>query len=824
MGVTIIPDRVRNVWEKWNLRSFVLLSLSLQTILILFAPFRKRTPNTWLTTVIWSAYLLADWAANFSVGLISNSQGDSSVSDEASDLLVFWAPFLLLHLGGPDTITAFALEDNTLWLRHLLGLVFQVIASVYIFLQSLPNKLWLPTSLLFVAGIIKYAERTRALYLASLDNFKESMLKKPDAGPNYAKLMEEYSSKLEAQLPTHIELTAERSKESRTLSYVIEKGDLENDIAVVRHAHHFFQIFKGLIVDLIFSFHERYESRVIFHERTSEEAFKLIAVELNFIYEALFTKVVVVHSKLGYFFRAISLGAVSAALVFFYKLEKEGLQRYDVRITYGLLFGAIGLDTLSAFMVLFSDWTVAALNKSWQDSCIAAAILGKYLHLKRSRWYTSTKNDSYQAPISKPTKCLEWTRELLFRRWYESVSAFNLIQYSLEEYPKLSPGILDYFGIVYIKIIDLLGLKDLRDRMKYRSSKPLKKDLWDFIFKVVKSKSLLADDPETAKKICSARGEWVLQDSDWTLRDSYWDSTVDKNMVISKLLSYVVDVDYDQSILLWHIATEFCYNMEDYKEASDDNGGGNAGEPVSTSGRINSFFSKLSRPLRIGLDFVKRLKGAIRGLGEAMVNYCRQLVSCRNAGDHLKPDECVGAAADDDDSDDSIHYFGNRKEYSKTLSDYMLYLLVMQPTLMSSVPGIGQIRFRDTCEEAKKFFSRRDLRSEVKEACKRLLDVNTDVKPINVKGDRSKSVLFDACILAKELQVLKENKWDLISEVWVELLSFAAGHCRANDHAQLLCKGGELVTFIWLLMAHFGIGEQFQINEGHARAKLVVGK
>ncbi|KAM5580063.1 hypothetical protein ABKV19_009682 [Rosa sericea] len=821
--VTIIPDSVRNLWERWNLQSFVLLSLSLQTTLILFAPFRKRTPNTWLALVIWSAYLLADWAASFAVGLISNSQGDNSVSNEASNLLVFWTPFLLLHLGGPDTITAFALEDNTLWLRHLLGLVFQVIASVYLFLQSLPmNKLWLPTVLLFVAGIIKYAERTRALYLASLDNFKESMLKKPDAGPNYAKLMEEYSSKLDAQLPTHIELTAERSKESRTITYVIEKGDMENDIAVVRHAHHFFQIFKGLIVDLIFSFHERYESRVIFHERNSEEAFKLIAVELNFIYEALFTKVVVVHSKLGYFFRAISFGAVSVALVFFYKLEKTNLHRYDVRITYGLLYGAIGLDSLSAFMVLFSDWTVAALNKSWQDSCIATAILGKYLHLKRSWWFTKTKNGSNQTPIAKSANCLEWTREVLFRRWYESVSAFNLIHYSLKECPKISPTILDYFGIVYVKIIDLLGVKDLRDRMKYRSSKPLTKDLWDFIFKEVKSKSLLADDPETAKKICSARGDWVLQDSDWTLRDSYWDSTVDKNLVISKLLSYVVDVDYDQSILLWHIATEFCYNMDDYNDASDDNDGCIAGESIADSGRINNFFSKLSRPLHRGLEFIKRLKAAISVLGEAVATFCRNLVSHRTTGDHLQHDECAGAA--DDDSDDSVHYFSKRKEYSKTLSDYMLYLLVMQPTMMSSVPGIGQIRFRDTCEEAKKFFSRRELSSGVKEACKRILDVNTDVKPVDVKGDRSKSVLFDACILAKELQKLKENKWDLISEVWVELLSFAAGHCRANDHAQLLCKGGELVTFVWLLMAHFGIGEQFQINEGHARAKLVVGK
>ncbi|KAK9936222.1 hypothetical protein M0R45_013073 [Rubus argutus] len=196
------------------------------------------------------------------------------------------------------------------------------------------------------------------------------------------------------------------------------------------------------------------------------------------------------------------------------------------------------------------------------------------------------------------------------------------------------------------------------------------------------------DDPETARRISSARGDWILQDSDW-------------NDTCRELLAYVVDVEYDQSILLWHIATEFCYNLD--------------------------------------------------------------------------------KAADPTKSNDKM-------EYCKTLSDYMVYLLVMQPTMMSSVAGIGQIRFRDTCEEAKRFFSRREIKrgEEQKEACERILEVNTEVLPVDVKGDRR--------------------------------------HCRANNHAQLLSKGGELVTFVWLVMAHFGIGEQFQINEGHARAKLIVGK
>jgi hypothetical protein len=43
------------------------------------------------------------------------------------------------------------------------------------------------------------------------------------------------------------------------------------------------------------------------------------------------------------------------------------------------------------------------------------------------------------------------------------------------------------------------------------------------------------------------------------------------------------------------------------------------------------------------------------------------------------------------------------------------------------------------------------IKKKKKEACEMLLKVYTEVEPVAVKGDKRKSVLFDACILAKEL-------------------------------------------------------------------------
>ncbi|GKV47232.1 hypothetical protein SLEP1_g54150 [Rubroshorea leprosula] len=160
-----VAESVEKLWDTWNIRGLIILSLLVQSFLILCAPLRRQRRNTWLGISIWLAYLLADWVATFTIGLM--------LSAEVSDILAFWAPFLLLHLGGPDTITSFSLEDNEFWIRHLLGLMLQVGSTVYLVLQSLPdNKLWLPTLLVLIAGIIKYAERNRAFYLASFDHFK----------------------------------------------------------------------------------------------------------------------------------------------------------------------------------------------------------------------------------------------------------------------------------------------------------------------------------------------------------------------------------------------------------------------------------------------------------------------------------------------------------------------------------------------------------------------------------------------------------------------------------------------------------------------------
>ncbi|KAE9447887.1 hypothetical protein C3L33_20213, partial [Rhododendron williamsianum] len=123
---------VRRLWDVWNLRLLVLL-----------------------TTV--------------ALGKLSDARVDYD-NGNGNALRAIWAPLLLLHLGGPDTITAYSVEDNRLWMRHLFGLGVQVSVAVYVIYMSRIHSWFSIMSIpALVAGFIKYGERTWVLLSVSRD-------------------------------------------------------------------------------------------------------------------------------------------------------------------------------------------------------------------------------------------------------------------------------------------------------------------------------------------------------------------------------------------------------------------------------------------------------------------------------------------------------------------------------------------------------------------------------------------------------------------------------------------------------------------------------
>ncbi|KAF8670004.1 hypothetical protein HU200_051191 [Digitaria exilis] len=702
--------------SNWEIRVAIQLSLFLQILLIFIGPMRKRSSSPIPRFTVWSCYLVADWVADLTLGLLLNNMGfgssDTSSSSSSSSstfghhhishttaggpssgggsspiIFAFWTPFLLLHLGGPDTITAYSLEDNELWLRHLIGLLFELFSAFVVFLSSLHGNPMIPaTVLVFIAGVIKYGERTFSLYSGSVDGFRSRILDPPSPGPNYAKLMTEFDAKEKAGLDVAIVIANGEATEAQRNMEKLETQRLLSDKCVEARAYELYHVFRRLFVNLILSFKERRRSQAFFVDHANaDEAFEVVEVELNFIYDMVYTKAPVAHTKLGWILRSVCSGCLIAALVIFFNLDKRRhqIEGVDVAITYALLIGGLALDAVALLMLLFSNRARVFLEEESSGG-------------RRLRWL---------APVVDSIKRWRGTRR---RRWSGKTSQMNLIDYCLGKPERNSRR-----GWRLLMVADKVGLEEVVDDFFFIRRVPLR---------------------------------------DLTTNES-------------SVLHFVFDG-------LKNAAME----VEEHNNDEDEMKDNNKEEEKDKKAKIMEVCNR-------------------RGNGII---------------DHHS--ERIKAALKNDNDEKQFNL-----------------IRASVPEMLSTTAGIGLLRYRDTCAEARRFLgSMEEWINGHDDAVEALLKVNTSESPAAVKGDASKSALFDGVILAKALRGLaadggeEELMWEVIAGVWVEMLTYAAGKCRGSSHVRQLSRGGELITLVWFLMAHMGLGDMYQIQDGDAKAKLIV--
>ncbi|XP_044496603.1 uncharacterized protein LOC123219015 [Mangifera indica] len=582
----------------------------------------------------------ADWVATVALGNLAKIQAnhENGSSKSYSRLQVFWAPFLLLHLGGPDTITAYSLEDNELWSRHFLGLIVEIGVALYVFFRSFNNTaltfLFIPV---FVAGIIKYGERTYELWCASNRKFKEKLLSTNSMAENAMRMV---MGKKEEDFSEIVPM--EETKEISD-GQSLEDDEFNNSIDA---AHFLFKRLEYLFANLILGFNDRIRCYDIIKKHKSyEKAFELVEIELGFMYDVLYTKAKLIQTKRGFLLRAISFfSSVSALIAFSMVIDFHVYHQTDISITFLLLAGAVFLELYAFTIFLLSDWT-----KIWLQKHRVPKIISSFFFHRNNK------------------------------RWSESVAQHNLITFCIGD-------IQGNFSLVR-KLPHLGKLYDEYNPYRFLSRKDLD-GLMQMIFQHLEEKADKIKDNYTVK-LCKEelghRGDHVLEKYE-KINDLGWST---------------IDLEFDESLLLWHIATDICYHDDSDKH----------------------------RP----------------GAG----NLYKQL------------------------------------KISKQLSDYMLYLLVLCPSMLPQ--GIAM---------------------KEKEVATKLLE-KISKRPI------TQSILSDGCELARELQqeTDSEKKWEMISEVWVEMLTYAASHCGWREHGQQLWKGGQLLTLVSVLMAHLGLSEQYNAKE-----------
>lgn len=383
-------------WSKYGIQTMVLLSLVLQLLLFALPIVRRHKmlekrahPARLFKLLLWLAYQLADTTAIYVLGHMAISS-----SSPSGEVMSLWAALLLVHLGGQDTMTAYSLEDNRLWKRHLLTLVVQAAGVVYVLpghggggggrsSGSYP-RLRAAAALMFVVGFLKFVERI--LVLRSSD-----MIKLFDSNRRA------YEGKDNGQQGQ--DYTAPPGQDS--------SEHAEEDL---KQAH-------GLLSFCMFQFVDynkfnlsSYQKSVIKHYATKKRLFELVHLQLSLMHDLLYTKAAAIHTWYGCLVRVFSwLVAVITCMLLFLSgtgSSTDGVsRRLDVAVTYALLVGALVLETASSLKAAGSTWTYEILRSGGWDG-LGRVVLG-FRRLVRAAERSRRRCPSYIGGLSSTVFCVD---------------------------------------------------------------------------------------------------------------------------------------------------------------------------------------------------------------------------------------------------------------------------------------------------------------------------------------------------------------------------------------------------------------------------------
>ncbi|XP_040257213.1 uncharacterized protein [Aegilops tauschii subsp. strangulata] len=480
-------------WKEWGIQALVLLSFVLQVILLVSAEIRHRRDSGILRAIVWSAFMLADTTAIYALGHMSVN---SSKWLPKHQLMAFWAPFLLLHLGGQDKITAYSVEDNRLWLRHLQTFTVQVLAAGYVLYESsivARRTLLRPAAILmFVVGVIKYGERVWALNCASTSNLP---------GKNYQSF-----GRVHIEHPLSLQCGADRD------------GQVLVAHQLLRIPMH---LLKGPLP--LVAFH-----RSMMEDYNWERMYEVAEVQLSLMYEVFFSKAPVIHTWRGRCIHVISPMATVAAFMLFHRFsQKDGdyYNRVDVAATYVLLTGAVVLEITSLLRAMFSSWAEASMaNPGKDDDTIY--------------FYTCLFQTLIWVVVACPrclVRCAMRKAGLPIRHWSGSMGQHNFIHLCTHSRNSRSS-----------KIARRMGREDWWNTLVYTSSIPVPADFSQMLEKQLqRSKDVNKESPD---HIHNSRGRAALKRMGISQEELAWwsvDIPLDESILVWHIATHVYLSWYD---------------------------------------------------------------------------------------------------------------------------------------------------------------------------------------------------------------------------------------------------------------------------------------
>lgn len=497
-------------WEEWQLRILVLGSLFLQFVLFIGSMARHARS---LKLVMWFAYLGADALAIYALTTLFNRHKQPAGSGDATTmrLEVLWAPVLLHHLGGLHTFTAYSVEDNELWGRHLVTLVSQVTVAIYVFCRSwsgADKRMLQAAILLFIAGILKFIQKVWALKAASFNSLVTSSSVYPQrraqgtsrvlnflTSARYVFIKEAESQREKEE---HDDLSLEEYiQQVRELVSVTHPNPYGRPNTIVRLPAYL------LLVDLSSPFTSRFSALSFFLKLSRVDKYVALKTQCLVSFTTIYTSFYSICNVPGSFLLLLFPFMSLASTVLFCQSHKYGYKENDVTVTYILLCCTTAMEFLPFLL----------------SPCAVGAIMWSF---------TAAQNDviSFSGRRSKPTKLMR-------------ASA-------------------------------ILGLKDYINKHWYiqHESESMCIDIIYLVFKhLIQGWNQFIVDATSYKRFNNLRGQW----------------TMSRHHVHDPRLLWSLQVPFDLSVLVWHVATELCLHHP--KPSSSSATANNPAQDQSTSTR-----------------------------------------------------------------------------------------------------------------------------------------------------------------------------------------------------------------------------------------------
>jgi len=407
-------------------------------------------------------------------------------------------------------------------------------------------------------------------------------------------------------------------------------------------------------------------------------------------------------------------------LAHFRKSQREAYMDIDTKITFAILYCTCLLEGFSMLPLLLPIVAAKSNNNS--------------LILRVAKLLAGTIRD----------------------QWPEMVAQYSLVGYLArnKNHDKL------------MWVATMLGCRDMVDRHWCMESYLSSREITELVLQYVKDGwEKKIQDVASYRSFIDNRGHWALE--------GYEDE-----------LGWSIKEPFDESVLLRHIATDFCFFSS----------------PFSEHIRVCDF-AKVPSTWQSLLEFL-HLKVLIPTKTSASKKCGQQLAECKVV-------QC------------------------RQMSNYMVYLLFVNPEML--LPGTRRNLFTTAYDELNKLNPHSCCccccycycccqKVEEKDLMKTLIETmqnkskkqdpeigfQEESKEGQPKRGCNGNFIDDAWDLAQGLLKLRddfgeEKMWEVIQGVWVEMLCFSASRCRGYLHAKALGSGGEFLSYIWLLLFYMGM-------------------